>query len=53
VPRQLRGLKVLSVGRIRIKRFFGSSENAVKSQIWIAVSVYVLVANLLESYFRG
>jgi hypothetical protein len=29
---------------LRIKRFFGSSENAVKSQIWIAVSVYVLVA---------
>ncbi len=29
---------------LRIKRFFGSSENAVKSQIWIAISVYVLVA---------
>jgi len=29
---------------LRIKAFFGSSENAVKSQIWIAVSVYVLVA---------
>ena len=28
----------------RIKRFFGTSENAVKSQIWIAVAVYVLVA---------
>ncbi len=28
----------------RIKAFFGTSENAVKSQIWIAVSVYVLVA---------
>ena len=27
-----------------IKRFYGTSENAVKSQIWIAVSVYVLVA---------
>ncbi len=27
-----------------IKRFFGTSENAVKTQIWIAVSVYVLVA---------
>jgi IS4 transposase len=26
---------------LRIKRFFGTSENAVKSQIWIAVSVYV------------
>jgi hypothetical protein len=29
---------------LRIKRFFGTSENAVKTQIWIAVSVYVLVA---------
>ena len=29
---------------LRIKRFFGTSENAVKSQIWIAVSAYVLVA---------
>ncbi len=29
---------------LRIKRFFGTSENAVKSQIWIAVTVYVLVA---------
>jgi hypothetical protein len=29
---------------LRIKAFFGTSENAVKSQIWIAVSVYVLVA---------
>ena len=29
---------------LRIKRFFGTSQNAVKSQIWIAVSVYVLVA---------
>ena len=28
---------------LRIKSFFGTSENAVKSQIWIAVSVYVLV----------
>ncbi len=29
---------------LRIKRFFGTSENAVKSQVWIAVAVYVLVA---------
>src|SRR6516162_1545358 len=29
---------------LRIKRFYGTSENAVKSQIWIAVSVYLLVA---------
>ena len=29
---------------LRIKRFYGTSENAVKSQIWIAVAVYVLIA---------
>ena len=29
---------------LRIKKFFGTSENAVKTQIWIAVSIYVLVA---------
>ena len=29
---------------LRIKKFYGTSENAVKSQIWIAVSVYALVA---------
>jgi hypothetical protein len=29
---------------LRIKAFFGTSENAVKTQIWIAVSVYLLVA---------
>ena len=29
---------------LRIKKFYGNSENAVKSQIWIAVSVYALVA---------
>jgi hypothetical protein len=29
---------------LRIKKFFGTSQNAVKTQIWIAVSVYVLVA---------
>lgn len=28
---------------LRIKRFFGTSENAVKTQVWIAVAVYVLV----------
>lgn len=31
---------------LRIKKFFGTTENAVKTQIWIAVSVYVLVAIL-------
>ncbi|OIP44707.1 MAG: hypothetical protein AUK28_09655 [Desulfobacterales bacterium CG2_30_60_27] len=29
---------------LRIKTFYGTSENAVKAQIWIAVSVYLLVA---------
>ena len=29
---------------LRIKKFYGTSENAVKTQIWTAVSVYVLVA---------
>ena len=29
---------------LRVKAFFGTSKNAVKSQIWIAASVYVLVA---------
>ena len=33
-------------GNLRIKRFLGTSENAVKSQLWIAISVYVLVAIL-------
>jgi transposase len=29
---------------LRIKKFYGNSENAVKTQIWIAISTYVLVA---------
>ncbi len=29
---------------LRIKRFFGTSENAVKTQVWSAIAVYVLVA---------
>ncbi len=29
---------------VRIKAFHGTSENAVKTQIWIAVSIYALVA---------
>ncbi len=29
---------------LRIKSFFGTSENAVKTQVWIAISIYVLVA---------
>ena len=31
---------------LRIKAFYGYTENAVKTQVWIAVSVYVLVAIL-------
>jgi len=29
---------------LRIKKFFGTSENAVKTQVWIAICIYVLVA---------
>src|SRR5208337_4204727 len=29
---------------LRIKHFFGTTENAVKTQVWIAICVYVLVA---------
>jgi IS4 transposase len=29
---------------LRIKAFYGTSENAVKTQIWIAITIYVLVA---------
>lgn len=35
---------------LRIKAFFGTSENAVKTQIWIAVCVYVLVAIIRKRY---
>ena len=35
---------------LRIKAFFGTSENAVKTQIWIAVSVYVLVAIIKKQF---
>jgi hypothetical protein len=34
---------------LRIKAFYGTSANAVKTQIWIAISVYVLVAILSRS----
>ena len=43
---------------LRIKNFYGTSENALKTQIWIAISVYVLVAivkkqlNLESSLYR-
>jgi hypothetical protein len=35
---------------LRIKRFFGTSENAVKSQIWIAVATYALVAIVKKQF---
>ena len=31
---------------LRIKGFYGTSENAVKTQVWVAISIYVLVAIL-------
>jgi IS4 transposase len=31
---------------LRIKHFFGTSDNAVKTQVWIAICVYVLVATV-------
>jgi len=34
---------------LRIKAFYGTSENAVKAQVWIAISVYVLVAIVKKS----
>jgi IS4 transposase len=36
---------------LRIKSFFGTSENAVKTQVWIAVSVYVAIA-ITKKQFR-
>lgn len=38
---------------LHIKAFFGTSENAVKTQIWIAVSVYVLVAIIKKELQLG
>ena len=35
---------------LRIKAFYGTSENAVKSQIWIAICVYLMVACLKKSH---
>jgi hypothetical protein len=37
---------------LRIKAFYGTSENAVKTQVWVAVCVYVLVA-ILKKEFRS
>lgn len=35
---------------LRIKAFYGNSENAVKTQVWIAVSVYLLAAILKKEF---
>jgi hypothetical protein len=35
---------------LRIKAFYGNSVNAVKTQVWIAVSVYVLIAILRKDW---
>ena len=37
---------------LRIKRFLGTSENAVKTQVWIATAVYVLVA-IIRKRMKG
>jgi hypothetical protein len=37
---------------LRIKRFYGNSQNVVKSQIWIAIAVYVLVAIINKELAR-
>jgi IS4 transposase len=35
---------------LRIRHFFGTTDNAVKSQVWIAICVYVLVAILRKEH---
>jgi hypothetical protein len=37
---------------LRIKKFFGTSENALKTQVWIAIAVYVLVA-IVKKQFKS
>ena len=45
LPRQAGKLSIKSIKQhLRIKSVFGTSENTVKTQIWIAITVYVLVA---------
>jgi NAD(P)-dependent dehydrogenase (short-subunit alcohol dehydrogenase family) len=55
VPVPMAGGTVIQVDQahLRIKRFFGTSENAVRTQIWIAISVYVLVAIIKEETSFG
>ena len=40
-------------GHLRIKSFYGTSANAVKTQVWIAISVYVLVAIVKKRLHLG
>ena len=35
---------------LRVKRFYGTSENAVKAQLWVAVSVYLLIAIIRRQF---
>lgn len=35
---------------LRIKAFYGTTENAVKTQIWIAITTYVLILNIIKRY---
>jgi len=37
-------------GHLRIKAFYGTSANAVKTQVWIAICVYVLIAILKRNW---
>ena len=40
----INGSNKSKIYNLRIKNFYGTSQNAVKTQIWIAISTYVLVA---------
>ena len=44
MPVASRTLFQMDQAYLRIKAFYGTSKNAVKTQIWIAISVYVMIA---------
>ena len=44
---------IATSSKVGIKAFFGTNENAVKTQIWIAISVYVLVAIVKKRFGVG
>ena len=50
MPMASRTLLQVDQEHLRIKAFYGTSENAVKTQIWIAVSIYVLVAIIRKRF---